>query len=344
MEYDDYEYNDSDEFDESASCDGKNNYNKRSSSTHRTTNQHQHNNNNNNKTKNKKNKNKNKNNDNAFENEKIDFGGDLNIGIENKKRKNKYNRDATYCRIPPHPIPASWSHDITHYKNDENEQSESMIGQKYIENDILSMTAKDFPHNNYLAVLIDCPFDLSNSIVNPQPGIVSLQQFSKLPMKDIVPNGMIFMWTPAELTYEIIRIIESWNFHFVEHATYCMKNILNRFVMRPTRFFNTSKHNLLLFRKFNDKGNYSRLELRHQRTPDVHFDFVCYNETFDKHELKCNEYAYSLIETLLPLGLRNLKENPVSTMLYLWAPKDEKRKGWTTICDMKHMEFLKNQQ
>jgi N6-adenosine-specific RNA methylase IME4 len=267
----------------------------------------------------------------------------FNARPERSRRIKK--RDASkevYCRIPPFPLPESWAHPIQPFNCDK--ATDLNLAFHCIETDILSTKSSAYPHQEYMSVLIDAPFDLRDSIVSPQPGTINITEFKSLPVGDLVKNGMLFIWTPSELLYEIMTIAESWNFHFVEHATWVMKNITNHFTLKKSEYFNISKCNLLLFRKVDAKGKYSRLELRHQRTPDVHFDFIRYHSQFPKQELKPQDYAYTLIETLLPNATRHLNDDKTSTMLYLWAPKGEKRRGWTMICDTKHMEFLKHNQ
>jgi len=82
---------------------------------------------------------------------------------------------------------------------------------------------------------------------------------------------------------------------------------------------------LLIFRKIKEG---EKIELRHQRNCDVLFDFAI-GLKGDNQENK-PIYIYTIIETLLPDA--EYKESTNSgKFLELWASKDTKREGWTTL-------------
>ncbi|KAJ1676114.1 hypothetical protein EV182_008853, partial [Spiromyces aspiralis] len=64
----------------------------------------------------------------------------------------------------------------------------------------------------------------------------------------------------------------------------------------PSMYFCRTKMTLLIFRKEGD------LEMRHQRSPDVIFDFIKPEDSYDLTPRK-PEYLYQVIETLLPKAL-----------------------------------------
>lgn len=68
----------------------------------------------------------------------------------------------------------------------------------------------------------------------------------------------------------------------------------------------------------------AKLELRHQRTGDVVFDWIDPVNRFSKPQY----YTYKLIETLLPKAMVDLKKSPHLKMIELWAQDDKPRKGW----------------
>jgi len=70
------------------------------------------------------------------------------------------------------------------------------------------------------------------------------------------------------------------------------------YLRAESSFIRKSKKTLLMFRRLQKKSA-NPLELRHQRTCDVCFDFV----ENDVHNYKPNEYIYKLIETLLPKSM-----------------------------------------
>ena len=67
--------------------------------------------------------------------------------------------------------------------------------------------------------------------------------------------------------------------------------------------------------------------MRHQRNPDVTFDFVRNDKglTEDKPD-----FVYHVIETLLPTANFDEKTNS-GKMLEVWAKRNNKRKGWTSV-------------
>jgi len=84
------------------------------------------------------------------------------------------------------------------------------------------------------------------------------------------------------------------------------------------------------------------LELRHQRTGDIVFDWVDDANPFKKP----NYYVYKLIETLLPKAhakiiqpgkapSQKIEEERRLKMVELWAPDDTPRKNWLKVCSLR---------
>jgi len=253
-----------------------------------------------------------------------------------------------YLKVPAYPIPRSWLKPISKYDARTEDQYR---GVHYVERDICSLSSvKDFFYDNngekiYRAVLMDPPFDMSESPVHIQDpnqdtsGTVKLEDFKKIPMDKVRPpkeGCMLFIWVPSELTMQVNAVLESWGFLLVEHATWIMRNISWQIENRPSNLTGISKQNLLLYRrtKNGNANSYGKLELRHQRTSDSYFDYVRYHPETGR-ELK-SDYHYKIIETMLP----DLDQKEKGQALFLWAPKDEKRDGWTCICDTKQLAML----
>ena len=84
------------------------------------------------------------------------------------------------------------------------------------------------------------------------------------------------------------------------------------------------------------------LELRHQRTGDIVFDWVDDSNPFKKPEY----YVYKLIETLLPkahaklilpgkMPQQKIDDERRLKMVELWAPSDAPRKNWLKVCSLR---------
>eukprot|EP00483_Globobulimina_turgida_P003354 UN03360 len=107
----------------------------------------------------------------------------------------------------------------------------------------------------YKAILMDPPFDLSDSpvgIEREESGHVTLDEFGKLPIGNVIPDtmgAMLFIWVPSELTMQVNEICEKWGFLLVEHATWILRNLSYQIENRDSNLFGVSKRNLLLYRR-----------------------------------------------------------------------------------------------
>ena len=127
-----------------------------------------------------------------------------------------------------------------------------------------------------------------------------------------------------------------------------MQDATPAFVREDYTYFKKSKKTLLMFRrmsKVDGENAHAKLELRHQRTGDVVFDwkgkYVKLNNLDPINRFaKPQYYTYKLIETLLPKAMVDLKKSPNLKMIelyvyiltiynqYRWATDDKPRKGW----------------
>jgi N6-adenosine-specific RNA methylase IME4 len=162
--------------------------------------------------------------------------------------------------------------------------------------------------SNFQAVLINSPEELP---------VRSKKKLKYL--KDLVPTGLIFIWTHKKEIKEWVEVMEKFKFQYVENMVWVMVDeqrvqdagglesltdfSSNFLSMKRAKPFSTSHKTLLLFRRVGG----GKLELRHQRTCDVVFD---YNSP--------KNYVYHLIETLLP---------EAGVKLELWADNTT-REGW----------------
>lgn len=155
---------------------------------------------------------------------------------------------------------------------------------------------------------------------------VTIQDFTKLQIpKSVMKNGMIFIWVEKEFISAIIKHLEAQDFSYVENVCYVM---LDRAMEASVKEFKTidatpaiqrddytylkkSHKSLLMFRRQSKDG---QLELRHQRTGDVVFDWkgkfeLVTNRVLDPEnpQAKPDFYLYRLMEILLPKAMIDMK-------------------------------------
>lgn len=115
---------------------------------------------------------------------------------------------------------------------------------------------------------------------------LTIEDFKRLKIPDsVMKDGMIFIWCEKEYIYQICLHLETQGFQYVENVCYVMiekameKEVRNFNTIDATPAFTTedftylkkSHKSLLMFRRVSkDDG---KLELRHQRTGDVVFDW-----------------------------------------------------------------------
>lgn len=253
-----------------------------------------------------------------------------------------------FClKVPPYPIPRSWLKTVMEM---DTRTTSDYVGHHYAELDILSLKNRnDFflPNNKekvYSAILMDPPFDTSIApvdIQNPSHDTsarVTMEDFKKIPMTKIVPDGqgaMLFIWTPTELTLQVNAVCESWGYLLVEHGSWLYRGLDWGISNRESNLHGLSKVNLLLFRRCKKNFRaYTRLEIRHQRTSDSYYDFERYHPKTGR--LLKSKYHYRLVEKMLPA----LDDKEKGRALFLWAPKSERRNGWTCISDTRHLQMM----
>lgn len=64
--------------------------------------------------------------------------------------------------------------------------------------------------------------------------------------------------------------MQKWNFIYVENLVWVKKLANNQVSSQKSTYFRSSKSSLFVFRK----DSQEHIELRHQRNPDVIFDFL----------------------------------------------------------------------
>ncbi|KAI8883413.1 hypothetical protein K501DRAFT_219299, partial [Backusella circina FSU 941] len=228
----------------------------------------------------------------------------------------------TYVKIPARPIPMSWAHKI---KPIIRKQHISVPGSRYeVVDSILSTDLSSFG-NSFSAIYMDPPLLLPGE--KPTRGKISIDDFANLKISNIMKAGFLFIWLEKEWLRQIVAIAAKWGFKYVENFCWIKKDLNNQIHKSKYTYFNKSKLTLLIFRKEGD------IELRHQRNPDCVFDYIRPMLPDEVTESK-PPFMYHVIETLLPNAIYHPEKNPNNDkLLELWSKKDQRRQGWTTLCE-----------
>ncbi len=148
-----------------------------------------------------------------------------------------------------------------------------------------------------------------------------MEEFTKLNFsKRLMQDGMLFVWVEKEYIRDVCVFFEDQGFYYVENMVWVMldetmrsevlkTNLIDAtpaFIRDDYCYLKKTKKTLLMFRRIASSDLGSKLELRHQRTGDVVFDWkgilLCFNVSTDPTNpyKKPQDYVYMLIETLLP--------------------------------------------
>ncbi|GBG29203.1 Hypothetical Protein FCC1311_054252 [Hondaea fermentalgiana] len=126
----------------------------------------------------------------------------------------------------------------------------------------------------------------------------------KLNRKGLLPSGFVYIWTPKHLILRVLRALEKMDLHYVENAVYVKQHVHNEFYCEASPYFRQSKDTLLICRKGkkNKSGKiaWSKVEIRHQRTSDVHFEFLRREQPDGGPHLYAHGYVQNMVETMLP--------------------------------------------
>ncbi|KAK9839357.1 hypothetical protein WJX84_007602 [Apatococcus fuscideae] len=112
-----------------------------------------------------------------------------------------------------------------------------------------------------------------------------------------------------------------WKFIYIENLTWVFLHANNSILQLPSPYARRSHITMLMFRREGLAGK--RIELRHQRNPDVAFD--CVASSPGQPHATPNE-VFIAIETLLPTGKGEFLE--------LWAANGTSRPGWTHVAEI----------
>ena len=216
----------------------------------------------------------------------------LASNVSVKRRKKVDPSKPRYYRIPNPPLPLSWAKIIEPMK-----PATEIVGSKLIEAPVLDFDLTSLGHD-FTGIYMNPPWKKFNQPL--QPGQITAEDFAKLQLpREVLDVGLIFIWVEKEVIHAVLDALEKWEYRYVENLVWVRENVDNTFRHDPGQFFRTTKSTLLICRKENKK----RLELRHQRTPDVIFDFVRQDRASGREHRP--DATYHMIETMLPTALYN---------------------------------------
>lgn len=175
----------------------------------------------------------------------------------------------------------------------------------HIETDIISFDLTTLGQK-FVGVLMDVPWLLPHHSITTHR--VTTEDLYKLRIDKIVNNGLIFVWVEKEVISACVKLFSKWGFSYVENLVWIKQNIDLKISEQPYHIFNKSKASLLIFRK-GDK-----LNLRHQRNPDVIFDIIKSGKYLTEDKPLS---VYKIIETILPESNYKNKEKGRFLELYV---------------------------
>ena len=101
---------------------------------------------------------------------------------------------------------------------------------------------------DFQAIYMDPP--LLRAGEEPGPNKITMEQLSTLNIGAILPKGFLFVWIEKEFLPEIVQLAEkTWEMRYVENFCWIKRLTNNHISREPSRYFNSSKLSLLIFRK-----------------------------------------------------------------------------------------------
>lgn len=211
-----------------------------------------------------------------------------------------------FIRIPPPPIPLSWGRVIAPYTPPKQERTAGCIKVP----DMKMLSASMLPESVAEAVLVNSTWYRGYTHDD------AMKRISSVSFKSLVPYGFIFVWTPKELVHPVCKLMQTHGYAYIENLTWVWMEPNNTIAKEDSEYVRRSHLTLYMFRAIDRIQN---IELRHQRSPDVIFDY-------QKDGDMCPLETYSYIEILLPQSKGKLVE--------LWGTVEENdRPGWAVVTE-----------
>ncbi len=209
---------------------------------------------------------------------------------------------------------------------------------------------KDDPEFNYLGITMDPPWRYgpeptdSTGAENPSDSnLVLPEDLKNLNLsRKVMPTGIVFIWVRKEYIGRVIKALEVHDLYYVENLSWVKQSTDNTFVHGESPYFSAVHETLLIFRRGHlspsGKHYHDKLELRHQRTEDVVFDYV--QDPHDPYvndrlptETKPETFLRKLVERMLPQARLDSEGNISDRwrLLELWANPHSLPNCWTTV-------------
>ncbi|KAK9822723.1 hypothetical protein WJX74_000236 [Apatococcus lobatus] len=265
-----------------------------------------------------------------------------------RRRVHVVDKDALYrVMIPIPPVPISWARTVKPYvplaakpsnpaanppASNENHdlngmskglgaasQEEAAAASYYHEcSDVAHMNFKACSRSIFQGLFINAGW------AHPSAGAAQqepLQRLARLPIPQLCPIGFVFIFADKEHIAGVVKQMHRWKFIYIENLTWVFLHANNSILQLPSPYARRSHITMLMFRREGLAGK--RIELRHQRNPDVAFD--CVASSPGQPHATPNE-VFIAIETLLPTGKGEFLE--------LWAANGTSRPGWTHVAEI----------
>ena len=164
----------------------------------------------------------------------------------------------------------------------------------------------------------------ADSLTKEELTLRRMERLATIAPQRYCPDGFIFIWVSKEDILAVTEYCYKHRFVYVENLTWVQLSPNNSISQRSSPCIRRGHHTLYIFRKASEKTK--EIELKHQRSPDVVFDFMRVDE---RGNLRPPKAVYDSIETLLPQGKGKLLE--------LYTPLDDDgiapaaRDGWVCV-------------
>jgi hypothetical protein len=244
------------------------------------------------------------------------------------RRKIRDPNAVAYVRIPD-TIPTSWALPIRDVVPSQSQSAAA--GCVYVEGSVLDFDLSTL--GSFDALLVNPPWHAPDRADTDEGGagnageLMGPTDLLRLRLDErVVFHGFVFMWVEKSYIADVVRVMSSLDFRYIETIHVLRKLPNNKLVQRRSCYFSNSKDTMVVFRKFHKVYHF---ELRHQRSPDVCTEFV--HAAADGRSAR-PEFIYKVIETLLPTGRIGVPESVNrGRFLQLWAPAGSQRAGWTML-------------